>query len=126
FPGKLDVPIEDFSITLENKWKIGQKNKDNGVILVIFPREHQLRIEVGYGLEGAIPDALANTIIQQEITPAFKAGDYNKGVSAGVSAIMQAAKGEYKPATENSSYQDALTIFFMIIAIVLISYLGKI
>lgn len=126
FPGKLDVPIEDFSITLENKWKIGQKNKDNGVILVIFPEEHQLRIEVGYGLEGAIPDALANTIIQQEITPAFKTGDYDKGVSAGVSAIMLAAKGEYKPTTETFSHQDALAIFFLIIAVLLILFLNKI
>ncbi len=126
FPGKIDVPIEDFSTNLENQWKIGQKNKDNGVILVIFPEDHQLRIEVGYGLEGAIPDALANTIIQQEITPAFKAGDYNKGITAGVRAIMQAAKGEYKPASETFTREDALTIFFFIIAVLLILFLNKI
>ncbi len=126
FPGKLDIPIEDFSAALENQWKIGQKSKDNGVILVVFPEDHQLRIEVGYGLEGAIPDALANTIIQQEITPAFKEGDYNKGVSAGVSAIMQAAKGEYKPDTNTFSRQDALTVFFFIIAVLLILLLNKI
>jgi len=126
FPGKLDIPIEDFSTHLENQWKIGQKNKDNGVILVIFPDDHQLRIEVGYGLEGAIPDALANTIIQQEITPAFKAGDYNKGVTAGVTAIMQAAKGEYKSETEAFSAQDALVIFFLIIAVLLVWFLRKI
>ena len=125
FPGKLDIPIEDFSVKLEEKWKIGQKNKDNGVLLVIFPEDHQLRIEVGYGLEGAIPDALANTIIQQEIAPNFKAGYYDQGVSAGVSAIMEAAKGEYKPSQQQNIFRGLLPFIIFIVVFLLIRVFTK-
>ncbi|MFT5208066.1 MAG: hypothetical protein ACI9CF_001830 [Candidatus Omnitrophota bacterium] len=88
--------LEDFSIRLAEAWKPGQADKDNGVLLTIFKQERKIRIEVGYGLEGAIPDALAGQIIQQVITPAFKKGQYDQGVLAGVNALIQASQGEYK------------------------------
>ncbi len=87
--------LEDFSIRLAEKWKAGQKDKDNGVILLIFKDDRAVRIEVGYGLEGALPDALASQIIYSEIVPAFKAGNFDTGVWKGVQAIIQATKGEY-------------------------------
>lgn len=88
--------LEDYSIRLAEKWKIGQKGKNNGVILLVVKNERRLRIEVGYGLEGALPDGLAGSIIRDEIAPRFKAGQFYRGIDAGITAIMAATKGEYK------------------------------
>jgi uncharacterized protein len=91
-----DSSIEDYVNRMFRAWQIGQKNTNNGVLLAVFPTERKLRIEVGYGLEGAIPDATAKSIIDREITPRFRAGDIDGGLSAGVNALMAAARGEYK------------------------------
>ena len=88
--------LEDYSIRLAEKWKIGQKGKNNGVILLVVKNDRKLRIEVAYGLEGALPDALAGSIIRNEIAPRFKAGQFYQGIDAGVTGIMAATKGEYK------------------------------
>ncbi len=97
--------LEDFSIRLAEAWKPGQKDKDNGVLLTIFKQDRKIRIEVGYGLEGVIPDALAGQIIQQVITPYFKKGQYDQGVLMGVNALVQASQGEYKATpTQSNGY----------------------
>ena len=77
-------------------WKIGQKEKQNGALLAVFVQDRRMRIEVDYGLEGAIPDAIAKRIISDEIGPRFRVGDYDGGLSAGVNALIKAAQGEYK------------------------------
>ena len=77
-------------------WRVGQKAKDNGAVLFVFMQEHKMQLQVGYGLEGAMPDALCKRIIANEITPRFKLGDYGGGLSAGVTTILAAVKGEYK------------------------------
>ncbi len=89
--------LEDYSIRLAEKWKIGQKGRNNGVILLIVKNDHKLRIEVGYGLEGALPDSLAGAIIRGEIAPRFRNGQFYQGIDAGLTAIMAAVKGEYRP-----------------------------
>lgn len=123
FPGKLtDTTIEDFSVALEEKWKIGQKNKDNGMLLVIFPEERQLHIEVGYGLEGAIPDTLADLIIRQEIVPAFKQQQYDQGVTKGVQAIMQAAKNEYQGVKKPAPKEIGVTQILTAVIVILIAF----
>ena len=76
--------------------KIGQAKKDNGVLLVIAKQDHKIRIEVGYGLEGALTDAVSSQIIRQEILPHFKADNYFGGIVTGVDAIIRTTKGEYK------------------------------
>jgi len=91
-----DYAIEDFTQRTAAAWGVGQKERDNGVVLFIFPQDRKMRIEVGYGLEGAIPDATAKSIIDGIIRPAFRSGDFDGGVSRGVNAILQAARGEYK------------------------------
>jgi len=96
FPSLEGESLEDFSIRLAEQWKVGQKGRDNGVIFLIFRDDRKLRIEVGYGLEGAIPDALAGQIISQAVVPYFKVGEYEKGILAGTAAIVQAAEGEFK------------------------------
>ncbi len=102
FPSLEGGSIEDFSIKLFDQWKPGTAKHDNGVLLVIFPNDRQVRIEVGYGLEGALPDALAGQIIRSEIVPAFREQRYDDGVRAAVSAIAQATRGEYKASTTES------------------------
>jgi uncharacterized protein len=88
--------LEDFTIRAAQAWRVGQKAKDNGAILFIFVADRKMRIEVGYGLEGAIPDAIAKRILDDEIRPRFRNGDMEGGVVAGVNALMQAAQGEYR------------------------------
>ena len=89
--------LEDFSIRLAEKWKIGQKGKDNGVILLVFKEERAVRIEVGYGLEGALTDAASKLIIQNEIIPRFREGKFDEGIESSIQAIQQATRGEYQP-----------------------------
>lgn len=88
--------LEDFTIRAAEAWKPGQEDKDNGAILFIFRDDRKMRIEVGYGLEGAVPDSVAARIINNEITPRFRAQDFEGGITAGVTALMQAARGEYQ------------------------------
>ncbi len=87
--------IEDFSIAVARSWGIGTKEKSNGVLLVIAKDDRKIRIEVGYGLEGALTDAQAGRIIKNDITPDFKKGDYYGGISSGVTKIIQSIHGEY-------------------------------
>jgi uncharacterized protein len=94
--------LEDYVNRVFQAWKIGQRGKDNGVLLAVFTQDRALRIEVGYGLEGALPDALAGRIIANEITPRFKQGDFEGGIRAGVKAILAATQGEYQPSSRRS------------------------
>jgi uncharacterized protein len=87
--------IEEYANRAFSENKIGQAKKDNGVLLVIAKQDHAMRIEVGYGLEGVLTDAVTSQIIRQEITPHFKADNYFGGIVTGVDAIMRAAAGEY-------------------------------
>jgi uncharacterized protein len=88
--------LEDFTVRTADAWKPGQKGKDNGAILFIFRDDRKIRIEVGYGLEPSIPDSVVSSIINNVITPRFRAQDFDGGVSAGVDALLLAARGEYK------------------------------
>jgi uncharacterized protein len=90
------LAIEDFSNQLFRHWGIGQKGTNNGALLVVAPSEHRVRIEVGYGLEGTLTDALSRTIIERDITPAFKRGDLNGGVLAGTASITRVLGGDAK------------------------------
>ena len=114
-PSLEDDSLEDYSIRLAEKWKIGQKEKNNGAILLIVKDDRKIRIEVGYGLEGALPDALSGAIIRNEIAPRFKAGQFYQGIEAGVDAIMAATRGEYKAAPGNKGrYREVRTIAFLL------------
>lgn len=88
--------IEQFGIRVGEVWKIGQKGKDNGVILLVSKNDRKTRIEVGRGLEGKLTDLTAGRIVQLVINPQFKRGDYDAGFSSGVRAIIDATRGEFK------------------------------
>ncbi|MEO8513588.1 MAG: TPM domain-containing protein [Ignavibacteria bacterium] len=100
--------LEDRSYELAEQNGIGKKGKNNGVLLYIAKDDRKLRIEVGYGLEGALTDALSSQIIRKEITPQFKKGNFFDGINAGVDAIIKATKGEYA-ADKDSKDNDAGT-----------------
>ena len=109
--------LEDFSIRVAEAWKIGKKGFDNGAILLIAQKDRKLRIEVGYGLEGVLPDAIANRIVQEVIVPRFREGDFSGGIEAGLNAILQVIKGEPLPqraraarGREVSQLSSAMTI----------------
>ncbi|MEZ7198477.1 TPM domain-containing protein [Pseudodesulfovibrio karagichevae] len=87
--------IDDFSIRVAEAWKVGQKSFDNGVILLVSKEDRKIRIEVGYGLEGRLTDVLAGQIIDNVITPQFKAGRFDQGFLEGVTAITGAVRGEF-------------------------------
>jgi len=94
--------IENVAVKLFEDWKIGKKKNDNGVLLLIARDEREVRIEVGYGLEGALTDAQSHWIIQNQIIPAFKSAQYAAGIGAAADVIIAATKGEYVPSgTEN-------------------------
>jgi uncharacterized protein len=89
-------PIETFSIKVGEVWKIGQKAKDNGIIVIVAKQERKIRVEVGRGLEGRLTDLLAGRIVDLVITPRFKRGDFDDGFQAGISALIDATRGEFK------------------------------
>ncbi|MBL0515460.1 TPM domain-containing protein [Aeromonas caviae] len=109
--------IEEYGYQLGRHWGIGQKGKNNGVLLIIAQDERKVRIEVGYGLEGALPDAIAANIIQTRILPAFKRGDMVAGILAGSQGIMQALAGEYQPVdnTSNADKQGGPWLFILVV-----------
>lgn len=98
--------IEGFSIRVVEKWKIGQKGKDNGVLLLIAPKERKVRIEVGYGLEGALTDLESSRIIHNIIVPAFQSGNYYSGIVGGLDGIMKATVGEFTGPAKKSGYRS--------------------
>ena len=89
-------PLEAFSLAVAEQWGVGQKGKDNGALLLVARDERRIRIEVGYGLEGRLTDLTAGQIIRNVITPAFRQGNFDLGVTRGVQAMVAAVKGEYK------------------------------
>lgn len=87
--------LEEYSMRVVEEWKIGQKDLDNGALLLISKGDRKIRIEVGYGLEGNLTDLMAGRIINNIITPAFKQGDFDKGVTLGIEAMTKAVQGEF-------------------------------
>jgi uncharacterized protein len=88
--------LEEWTLAVARAWRAGQKERNNGLVLFVFPDSRAARFEVGYGLEGALPDALAGRILQNEAIPRFRNGDWDGGIRAAVDAAIAATKGEYK------------------------------
>ncbi len=117
-----DQAIEDLSYRIAQANGIGVKGKNNGILLLIAKNDRHMRIEVGYGLEGALPDILAGQIIRKEIAPRFRTDDYYGGIEAGVRAIMLATQDEYKADTPPRKRQGStVVVLFIIVAVILVS-----
>lgn len=120
--------IEDYGYQLGRHWGIGQAERNNGVLLIVAPSERKVRIEVGYGLEGTLTDALSHNIIQTKILPNFRKGHYETGIVQGTNAILAALQGTYKPANSTGSVSlpanFGVIIFIFVIGIIIGEFLA--
>lgn len=124
-----DYPIEEYSTKLFRDWGIGNKKTNNGVLIVAAIDDRKIRIEVGYGLEGAIPDITTASIIRNDIVPSFKTGDYYHGIDAATTSIAKAAVGEYKVARQKPSGGKGggsiLTFIIILVIVIVIVSAGR-
>lgn len=123
--------IEDFGYQLGRHWGIGQEGEDNGALLIVAEEEREIRIEVGYGLEGQLTDAASSTIINRIITPAFRQGDFSQGIVAGAEAMIQVLGGESLAVPEGQTGQGPAekpnllaVVFFFVIIVSFIALVG--
>lgn len=121
--------IQQVGTQLFNDWRMWHEERYNGVLIVIAPNERKMRIEVGYGLEGAIPDVMAGRIIRNVLTPAFRKGDYYSGLDRATSIMIELAQGEYEGDLTSSSSEDddisSAIIFILFIIFVIYSIMRK-
>lgn len=118
-----DYDINEYALELGRKWGIGGKEKNNGVILLIALGDRKMSIQTGYGLEGALPDIYTKRIIENDIKPFFKEGDYYSGIEAGTNSIISLVKGEYKndkPKTKRSKGNAGFAVIIIIIIIAIL------
>ncbi len=121
-----DSSVADYTVRVAHAWGVGQKGRNNGAALFVFIQDRQMFIQVGYGLEGVLTDGLCRLIVDREIKPRFRAGDYAGGLQAGVGAIIAATRGEYRGSgrtdDENGFFSgNGLVIVFGFFGLILIS-----
>ncbi len=121
-----DYPIEDYGYQLGRHWGIGQKDKNNGILLIVAPNERKVRIEVGYGLEGQLTDALSHDIIQNRILPRFREGNFEAGIVAGVDSILAVLGGNYEPVKRLNSPKAKDSMNMLIIGLIALVVGGNI
>ena len=112
--------VAQYSVELANRWKIGRASKNNGVLVLAAIDDRKINISTGYGLEGALPDAVCGRIIRNEIVPAFKTGNYYEGFSKAANAIIKATKGEYTADPGTGEKTGLRQIAFIIIIVFII------
>ncbi len=117
-PSLEEEPLESFSHRVATTWKLGQKGTDNGVLILVAMKERKIRIEVGYGLEGALTDARSAQIIRSEIVPRFRAGDVPGGVAAGVDAILKTIEGTYQASDKTAPGLDSDAMGQVVVAVI--------
>ena len=126
-----DYDIDQYAAALGRKWGIGQKGNNNGLLILAAMDQHKVTIQVGYGLEGAVPDVITHVIIQNDITPRFKQGDYYGGLNAGIDDLIKYSKGEFKAAKKPQHRQDnggggaGIIVFIIIIFILIVIFRSR-
>ncbi len=118
--------LEDFTVRTAESWKVGRKEWDNGAVLFVFVKDRKLRIETGYGLEGALPDALCRRILDERVVPRLRQGDWAGGLEAGIDGILAATRGEYQaPAKHKAPGLSPLTLVIVLFLAVLVIWLAS-
>jgi uncharacterized protein len=117
--------LEMYTYEVASKNKIGSAKNNNGVLFFVAKDDRKMRIEVGYGLEGTLPDALASSILRNEVRPYFKRGDYYAGISSGLNAIMAATKGEYTNDKKDDEKGIGFPIMYIILILLFIIFSGS-
>jgi len=120
--------VEQYAVRVEESWKLGRKGVDDGVLLLVAKNDRKLHIEVGYGLEGVLPDAIAKRIIDEDIVPRFRQGDFYGGLRAGTDRIMQVVEGEPLPPPRAPAKAQRLSghLDWLIPAIMVLFFVGGI
>jgi uncharacterized protein len=121
--------LEDFTVRTAESWRVGRKDWDNGAVFFVFVKDRKMRIETGYGLEGALPDALARRILDEQVVPHFRQGDWAGGLEAGIDGILAATRGEYKAPREPRRPQGTplptlLILFFFVVLLLWLARQG--
>jgi uncharacterized protein len=119
-PSLEDDPIEDFSLRVVEAWQLGAAQRDDGLLLLVAVAERRVRIEVGYGLEGEIPDALTARIIRGQIQPAFRRGDYATGIEEAFRQLMRLAEGEPYTPERQGGYLTGWVILLIFVGLALL------
>jgi len=118
-----DYDINEYALELGRKWGVGGNKKNNGIMIVVALGDRKISIQTGYGVEGALPDIYTNRIIETDIKPAFKAGDYYGGLQAGTDSMIKLVKGEYKndnPKAKKRDNSSAIPILVIIVVIIIL------
>jgi uncharacterized protein len=124
-----DSSVEDYAVRVAQAWRVGQKQQKNGAVLFVFQQSRDVRIVTGYGLEGALPDALCKQIIENEVIPRFRTGDFDGGLAAGLRAMMAAVRGEYRGsgslAADARSSQGGIGGFWFIAVFIILVLMAR-
>src|SRR5512143_1798554 len=120
---KLPSPsLEDFTVRTAQSWRVGRKEWDNGAVFFVFVDDHKMRIETGYGLEGALPDILAARIHDEQVRPRFQAGDWAGGLEAGIDGVIAATRGEYTASPKKTSAGGPSLAVVIILLFILLAF----
>jgi len=117
-------PIADYGHRLMRLWRLGEKERDNGVILIVAPNERRVRIAVGYGLEGVLNETLIQQIKQAQLLPYFRDGDYERGIQEGTRAIVQALEGTYRPTVPEANKAEHIIPLLVAALLAFIGFSG--
>ncbi|MFA3782646.1 YgcG family protein [Melioribacteraceae bacterium 4301-Me] len=118
-------PIEDYTYKVASENKIGTEKNNNGVLFFVAKNDRKMRIEVGYGLEAVLPDALASSILRNEVRPYFINDDYYDGIKAGLKTIIDATKGEYKNSKKNEDEKIGFPFIYLILFLIIFLLSGR-
>jgi len=123
---KLPSPsLEDFTVRTAQSWRVGRKDWDNGAVLFVFVDDRKMRVETGYGLEGALPDILAARILDEQVRPRLRAGDWAGGLEAGIDGVIAATRGEYTaPPKKKGEGVPAVAIVIILLFVLLFFWLA--
>jgi uncharacterized protein len=117
--------LEDFTVRTAESWRVGRKDWDNGAVFFVFVGDRKMRIETGYGLEGALPDQLAARILDLEVRPRFRAGDWAGGLEAGIDGILAATRGEYKAPPKPKPQLPIVPVLIVVLFVLILLSLAQ-
>jgi len=117
--------LEDFTVRAATSWRVGRKDWDNGAVFFVFVSDRKMRIETGYGLEGALPDQLAGRILDEQVRPRFRSGDWAGGIEAGIDGILAATRGEYEAPPKKKQGVPLVAILVIVCFVILFFWLAS-
>jgi uncharacterized protein len=117
--------LEDFTVRTAESWRVGRKDWDNGAVFFVFVGDRKMRIETGYGLEGALPDQLAARILDEQVRPRFRAGDWVGGLEAGIDGILAATRGEYKAPPKPKPQLPIVPVLIVVLFVLILLSLAQ-